>query len=579
MNNEPITSGETVAAPAPEAKPAPPGGKLPPYLRFKRWYLEHKKWAIPASVLLLILFIFLLPVTRYKVASLAVKKNYNLQVSDATANIPVSGATVTVNGIKTTTDAKGHAYLPRLSAGHHKVTITKSYYKDRSIDILVPILAQKQVPNILFTATGRQVKISVVNLINGKSVSGAEINIDGTKSLTDDKGNALAVLPAGTVSKQVDVSAKGYNDGKAAIEVANDQIKQNTIKLTPAGQIYFLSKLSGKIDLVKANLDGSSRQTVLAGTGREDDRATVLLASRDWQYLALLANRDGAPKIYIINTQDDSLVTADQSAADFTAVGWHDHYFVYTVSKHNYNAWQPNAFSIKSYNADGGKILTLTNSNATGSSLDDAEYENIWAVQLIGNDVVYSRTWYKYPGYLTADGKQNKLDAIHVDGTSSRTLKSVDASNSYISSLKLSKPYLLEFAIYNTTTSDINYFTFDKTGTVNQVSEIKDLNDDPITYLQSPSGNQTFWQEPRDGKNSLFIGDEDAASPQQVANLSDYSTYGWYSDQYLLVSKNSSELYVIPVSGLKADSAAIKITDYHKPAGTFYGYGGGYGGF
>jgi hypothetical protein len=95
------------------------------------------------------------------------------------------------------------------------------------------------------------------------------------------------------------------------------------------------------------------------------------------------------------------------------------------------------------------------------------------------------------------------------------------------------------------------------------------------TYLQSPSSSQTFWSEPRDGKNTLFVGDEDGANGKQIATLSDYSTYGWFSDSYLLVSRNASELYIMPVVG---SANPVKISDYHKPALTFQGYGGGYGG-
>jgi hypothetical protein len=94
------------------------------------------------------------------------------------------------------------------------------------------------------------------------------------------------------------------------------------------------------------------------------------------------------------------------------------------------------------------------------------------------------------------------------------------------------------------------------------------------TFLLSPSGNGTFWAEPRDGKNTLLTGDANAQSPKQIVRLSDYNAYGWYTDNYLLVSKNSSELYVMPVAG----GTPLKITDYYKPAINYNGYGGGYGG-
>ena len=74
--------------------------------------------------------------------------------------------------------------------------------------------------------------------------------------------------------------------------------------------------------------------------------------------------------------------------------------------------------------------------------------------------------------------------------------------------------------------------------------------------------------------NTLFIGDSSGGSGKQIATLSDYDTYGWYTDDYLLVSKNGSELYIMPVSG----GTPIKISDYNKPAQNFNGYGGGYGG-
>src|SRR5207247_1662575 len=46
------------------------------------------------------------------------------------------------------------------------------------------------------------------------------------------------------------------------------------------------------------------------------------------------------------------------------------------------------------------------------------------------------------------------------------------------------------------------------------------------TYLQSPSGDQTFWSDTRDGKNTLFTGDQNGQAAKQIATLSDYKTFG-----------------------------------------------------
>ena len=92
--------------------------------------------------------------------------------------------------------------------------------------------------------------------------------------------------------------------------------------------------------------------------------------------------------------------------------------------------------------------------------------------------------------------------------------------------------------------------------------------------MQSPSGDQTFWSVPADGKNTLNVGDKDGNNANKIAALSDYNPYGWYTDDYLLVSKNGSELYIMPASG----GTPLLISNYYKPAQFFRGYGGGYGG-
>jgi hypothetical protein len=79
---------------------------------------------------------------------------------------------------------------------------------------------------------------------------------------------------------------------------------------------------------------------------------------------------------------------------------------------------------------------------------------------------------------------------------------------------------------------------------------------------------------PTDGKYNLFVGNQLGDDKKSVGTLGDYNTYGWYTDNYLLVSKSSSELYIMPKNG----GAALKISDYFKPSQYFSGYGGGYGG-
>ncbi|MBX4197239.1 hypothetical protein KW801_01635 [Candidatus Saccharibacteria bacterium] len=552
--------------------------------RVKTWYIERKKWTIPVSVLLFILILAGVPFSRYALAGLAVKKDLTVKVLDSTANTPVSGATVSIGSITAETDGTGKAILHKVKAGHHKASFTKKYYQTRNIDLLSPILSQKATPEVQMTATGRQVKITITNAISKKPLSEVNINVADVTAKTDKDGSAIIVLPAGNTEQKAKLSLGGYNDAQVTVKINDDKIQANSFSLTPAGEIYFLSKLSGKIDVVKTNLDGTNRQTVLAGTGKEDDRGTVLLASRDWKYLALLSKRAGGlPALYLINTSDDSLTTMDTGDADFSPAGWVNDDFVYTTTKNATQLWQAGRQVLKSYSAPNKKITTLDQTTASGTGQADYISQLIGSVYAYGDQILYIKNWTTAFGMASnADftSKQATFNGVKADGSGKRAIKSFGLASG-TSAIDIT----LEDRVENPGSIDLhfsdgnqdNFYVYANGQVKDESSATADsyYTADYPTYLQSPSGDSTFWSESRDGKNTLFTGDASGQNGKQVATLSDYNTYGWFTDNYLLVSKNSSELYIM---GRLGDHPAIKISDYHKPSVTFYGYGGGYGG-
>jgi hypothetical protein len=569
---------------APEPKDTKDDSEPSRINRWKEWYLEEKKWTIPASVVLLVLLLAAIPFSRYHAAGLVLKKDYQIQVTDSVANTPVSGATVTLGSISAVTNGSGKATLHQVKVGNYALVITKKYYQDKKVSVVVPILKEKVVPNVPFTATGRQVKLSVTNLISKKALGGVNIKVADIIAKTDQDGTATIVVPAKTTTESATLSLEGYNDATVTIQASDKEIKENDFNLTPAGKVYFLSKLSGKIDVAKANLDGSNRQTVLAGTGREDSNATVLLASRDWKYLALLSKRDNNPAaLYLISTADDSLTTIDQGDADLKLVGWSDDNFIYQVNRNHPTDTQA-SHVIKSYNAPSKQLILLDQTTAKANvGADPALSERYGTVYLADKNVVYDKGWDVYYNDASTEinSKQASVNSIGVTGKNHQTIKTFgyeSGKSTFISSIP-DKPGTI---YYQVNEKDITtYYQYDNGKLTSKNDLTDDFNDyyqNQITYLQSPDGNNTFWADQRDGKQTLFIGDAGGNSGKQIGTLSDYKTYGWYSDDYLLASKNSSELYILPVGGIKEDSDAIKITDYHKPAVNYYGYGGGYGG-
>lgn len=559
-----------------------PSGKDSRFKRFFRGYWHKKLWTLPLTLVVILGVVFAVPMTRYKILAFFIAKPFTITVTDSSTGTPVSGATVELANKSATTDGEGKVSITS-PVGSQMLSVSKTYYKQAGQTVFVGLRGSNAV-NIKLVATGRQIPVKVVNKITGAPLAEVVLTFAHTTAKTGADGTATAVLSASPDTQDAVLSVDGYIDlnvkvnATAAAVEAVDALPANTFAMVPVGRVYFLSNLSGKIDVVSTNLDGSGRQTVLAGTGSEDANTTLLLASRDWKYLALLSKRgSGDAKLYLIAAASGQLTTIDSNADIFTPVGWSGHYFVYKANDTSVQNWQSGGTVIKSYNADTGKSVTLASTTATGTSNADAKYQNIWDASFVGDSLVYDITWYVYPGTLSVAGQQDTLMSVKPDGTGSKTLKSVDASQYYISNLNAANPVQAYFGVYSSTSSAANYYRLDGNGSVTQSSTITSdsVSKSYPTYLLSPSGNATFWGELRDGKNTLFTGDATGSNATQIATLSDYTAYGWCTDNYLLVQKGGSELYIMPSSG---SGTPLKVSDYYKPQYGLYGFDGSYGG-
>lgn len=564
----------------PEAQPvAPAVMPVKQDKSFKHWIKTHKKTTIFLVLVLIIAVLAAVPWTRYKVAATFLRQNQTIQVLDSQTNQPVTGAFVFVGDRSKTTDSKGKVTLD-VKVGNQDVVVQKANYAASTSKHLVPILKPKNAIEVHLKATGRQVGVKVVNSITGKPIENASFKIDGSEFKINDKGLATVVAPANSKELDATISANGYITSKAKLLVSAQTLQVQTYKLTPSGKMYFLSNLSGKLDVVKTNLDGSERQTVLAGTGNEDTKGTALLASRDWKYLALLSKRDGGKndKLFLINTANDKVSTIDEGDVSFTLVGWHNHDFVYTLYRNNKQQWDAGRQAIKSFNAESSKITVLDENQTTGAQ-SNFNYQTFATPYITNDGVVYGVYWgvgygYSYRGGLA--GKLNTFRSIDVDGKNKKDMKTFDATTTDTINARLYAPNQIYFSVYDYDKKGNSFYEYED----GNIKDAANLNDDTFytnaypTYLLSPSGKQTFWAESRDGKNSLFVGDANGKNQQQIASLSDYAAYGWFSDEYLLVSKNSSELYIMPKTG----GTPVKISDYYKPNLNFAGYGYGYGG-
>lgn len=538
-------------------------------------YLHHKKWSIPATVVAILGLLMAIPVTRYALLGLGVTQSYTITVTDGSTHTSISNATVTLDGKKATTNNKGQVTV-RGHVGKQVAKITKQYYKSSTVQVFVGISSKHNAHAVQLVATGRQVPIVVINAITKQPVENATVSAQKTTVKTDSKGRAVITLPTSSTTQSAQVTANGYNAASAKIEVTSSVVEANTFAITPSGKAYFLSNADGTMNVMSANLDGTDRKVLVAGTGKEIPSETRLIQSSDSQFLALQSRRDGGQydKLFLINTSNGQLSTIDEGDATFSLVGWSEHRLIYNVYRDHMEYWQAKRAALKSFSADTKKLTTLVENSGEGDKNNYA-YQSVQDTYVVDTTVLYSTTWYS-PTASLMNGRTWQIVRINTDGSGKKVLKEVPQQpnqNTYGSS-RVTKPqeiyYNLEQSVYG---GDMqNTYLRYANGAVSTVPESSAqavFNKPATDYYSSPNGDQTFWAEKRDGKNTLFIGDKNAGDPKQIATQSDYQPLGWASSTYVLVSKDGSELYVLSVNG----GPALKISDYYAiPQQQGYGH-------
>lgn len=553
---------QDAAGEEPEQKPAGWKAKLKRVLKSKWTWI---------GLLLILIILFAVPYTRYKLIGLIIKEKVTVTVIDSKTSMPVSNATVKLAGKTGETSGDGVVTL-KVSPGKTKLAVTKQYYKTTTSSYFVKLKSSRT--KVRFSATGRPVPITVVNTITGQPVNGTEIEALHTSAKTNAKGHATLVLPADASTASGSVKQSAYNSANVTIQVTDQTVPGNTFKLTPSGKVYFLSKTDGTIDVDKANLDGSGRQTVLAGTGKETATTTTLLASRDWRYLVLKAQRDGdQPAMYLIDTSNNKVTTFDSSNAAFTPIGWYGHDFMYGTESNAVPQSQTGHEATKSYNADRQQLSQLDQSLAESSGAGGYTYQHFYNFYVVNNLLIYNVQWYASSKGGDASSKNASIRGVQPDGQNKKDYQTF--SNNGLSSIQ-AVLYRPQAAYYNVSNaSGQTYYNF-ASQTVNAVSlNSSQFNQTYPDYLISPGGTKSFWVQDQAGQSAIFTGDANADHQTQIASDNDYAPYGWSGDKYIIVSKGHDELFAMPAAKQKPGWKPVKIGSYYKtpPAGDGYSYG------
>lgn len=548
--------------------------------RFKR-FLKTKKGkfvVILASILIILGVLWFIPVTRYGILGTVIKRKTPVVVIDSATKKPVTEASIALGNLSAKTDNEGKVTLQDVPVGEYTLKITKNYYTTAEIPVTVPVFGDMPESKIDLVATGRQVSVMLIDTITKKPLDKAAVIVGETSSIADANGIATIVLPADQEVLSGQVKLDGYNTADVQVRVT-DQADANKFSLTSNGTLYFLSKQTGKINVMKSNLDGTAATVAVKGTGTENDNETALLAARDWQYLALSAKRKAAVagQLYLVDAKTNTLKTIDEGNVSIELVGWSDHNFLYTITRNEKKLWEDKRQALKSYNADTGAVTTLDETYGVGTTVGDAQYELISNPYIVEGKVVYVKPLYReFMARLTPTERKSSIVAVSPANGQKQILKDFTSNTTASLQAKLYEPQELYFRV-TTDNSPVVYFEYEA-GAIKSVTNTdeKFYNTFYPTFLVSPDSQKTLWHEPRNGKNAIFVGDKNGKNSREIATGSEYATYGWFSDNYILLSKNGSELYIASVDGQLGE--VTKIASYHKATLNFSGYGYGYGG-
>jgi hypothetical protein len=498
-------------------------------------------------ILLILLGIFSVPYTRYKILGYVITKNVSLSITDSITKDQVSNVSVFVNGRKYSTSSAGTVSF-NLGVGPHQIQVSKAYYKSYEDKLFVGFFSNTK-QNIKLLPTGRQLTIKLLNIITNQPISGGSISYQGVFSKSNLLGVANLVIPDKENTDNIIVNARGYNQTNLAVKTDNKNLNE-TLNLVPSGTIYYLKQINGIMDVVGSNLDGSNPKIILNGTGNENVGNSFLYPSPDWKNLVLITNRSGSNQsIYTVNPSNSQIKEIDSSTGNINPIGWYNDQFIYQ-NEGSYNTeFNPGNNQIKSYNEESNQLNVVDQSQVQGSQ-PSFVYQDFSTPKIIGNQLLYISQWYQSSSYIGAI-PSNTLKIASLDNYSIKNILSKSQTSGNI--LQIIQPYPNSAYIetYNSLNNSASIYQYSNgslslDNAPNAFNNFQNLINQTTTL--NPSGTKTAWSVLQNGSPVVFVGNQNGTNQTEINNLKGYSFVAWYNDQYMLVSKNN-KLYVNSITG------------------------------
>jgi len=359
------------AARTPQEAPKPRGfwGKVGHF--FAAWW--HNKWARNITIFILLAAIAAFaafPQTRYFVLNKAgVRSSMSLSVVDNGTRLPLKNVSVSIDGKTAKTDSQGKAKISEITLGKHKLGISRVAFAKIEQNVVIG-WGSNPLGDFILNPTGARYEVKVTDYISGKPIAGAEaVSEDESVTAVADKKGIITLTFENTdvASANVTIRAKDYRDANATIKT--ESTAQSEVTMVPTQKVVFISKQSGKYDLISMYVDGRDKKTLLAGTGSENNNLG-LVVSPDSKAAAMVSTRDNVRDRdgYLLSTLtlvdvDHSMPVTITHAQQIQLVTWSGNQLVFVETSAGASAANPNRYRLIAYDYTTNKRTILATAN------------------------------------------------------------------------------------------------------------------------------------------------------------------------------------------------------------------------
>lgn len=533
-------------------------------------YLQEKGIALPVILIILIPALFAAIVYRYDLYGLVKKQHYTVEIVDSKTLQPLINTQISLRGETVKTNDQGLAEFGRIKVGKALISMSQLNYSSYHAITLVTF-TNKKVHVFGLKNIGSEVQLSVVNKITQAPVENALISADNTESMTNSQGVAIMNLPPSQTPLNASINVDNYNLASVLI---NTQTK-NTYSLIPSGKVYYLTNSLpdslGTWTLVKSNLDGTDQQVIVAGGKTAAPSNIHILNSGSSDFIALfMPDTTNTPTLYVYNTTNGNLATVDQGSIDDSLDGWTpDNILVYTSTYLQTTKSVVNSLALRAYNASkpNSQPYNLDTINPIGTGSQEV-YSSV--VVLADDNVEYSK--HLVGSMLPNDGNPATISSIlatNTSGLGSDPLRDLNYSDVYPNppQIVMTSTTSVDLGFTNSSTGKVSYYSVSK-GAANPISGsavVSLFKNPPLTsaYFASPDGNSQMWSKVSGKNTTIYIGNKTGTSGSAIASLdSSYTPYGWWTNNYILLTKSGGGVYIMPASGVNNQDRMQEIDSY-----------------